>query len=136
MLVRHFEKDWRDRPDPPAPLGDAVIERMKTQAWPGNVRELRNKVDLMLSLGLGDLPGAEAADADEGAEPGALEVDIRVPYHRGRERIVELYTKAYIEKVLKETRGNVSKAAEIAQVGRAFVQRVMRRHQMRRDEDD
>ena len=27
-------------------------------------------------------------------------------------------------------------AAEMAQVGRAFVQRVMRRHQLRRDEDE
>jgi DNA-binding NtrC family response regulator len=88
----------------------------------------------MLSLGLGDLPGAEAAD--EGLEPTALEVDIRIPYHRGRERLIELYTKIYIEKALKETKGNVSRAAEMAQVGRAFVQRVMRRHQIRRGEDE
>jgi DNA-binding NtrC family response regulator len=128
MLVRHFEKDWRTRPNPPAPLPDPIVERMKAHPWPGNVRELRNKIDLMLSLGLGDLPGAEAAD--EGAAPAAMEVDIRIPYHRGRERLVELYTKAYIENVLKETKGNVSQAADMAQVGRAFVQRVMRRHQM------
>jgi transcriptional regulator with GAF, ATPase, and Fis domain len=129
MLVRHFEKEWRKMPSPPAPLPDAVVERMKAQPWPGNVRELRNKVDLMLSLGLGDLPGAEPAE--EAQTSSALEVDVRIPYHRGRDRVVELYTKAYIEKALKETKGNVSKAAEMAQVGRAFVQRVMRRHQMR-----
>lgn len=135
LLVRHFEKDWRARPNPPAPLPASVVERMKAHSWPGNVRELRNKVDLMLSLGLGDLPGSEPAN-DDAEAPAAMDVDIRIPYHRGRELLIELYTKAYIEKALKETKGNVSKTAEMAQVGRAFVQRVMRRHQMRRGEDE
>ncbi|HSO00645.1 MAG TPA: sigma 54-interacting transcriptional regulator, partial [Candidatus Nanopelagicales bacterium] len=66
MLVRSFEQAWRDAGKNPAPLSDAALSLLKAQSWPGNVRELRNKVDMMLALGLTGLP-------DEDHEPDPVE---------------------------------------------------------------
>ncbi|MDC3959613.1 sigma 54-interacting transcriptional regulator [Polyangium jinanense] len=126
LLVRHFEKEWCSRPNPPAPLPDAILEKMKSTPWPGNVRELRNRVELLLSLGL---PGAAGVAQSGGGAPSTrVDVDIQVPYHVGRERLVEEYTKAYFIEALRQTDGNVSRAAQLAAVGRAFVQKVMKHH--------
>ncbi|TKD05309.1 sigma 54-interacting transcriptional regulator [Polyangium fumosum] len=130
LLVRHFEKEWRDRPNPPAPLPDAILEKMKSMPWPGNVRELRNRVELMLSLGLPDT--TRPAQGTRETSPARVEVDIQVPYHVGRERLVEQYTKGYFLEALRRTDGNVSRAAQLADVGRAFVQKVMKQHGLTR----
>jgi transcriptional regulator with GAF, ATPase, and Fis domain len=137
LLVRSFEREWRAGGDPPAPLSEAVVSLLKAQSWPGNVRELRNRVDLMLSLGLTAVPDGErdAGEADSFA-PAALSVNLGVPLHVGLEHIGEVYRKAYLELALEETGGNVSQAAKIAGVGRAFVQKAMKRYGLRGASED
>ncbi len=136
MLVRHFEKEWQGRKPTFPILPEEVLERMKThpRPWPGNVRELRNKVEMMLSLGLAEPPWA-GDEADE-ASPTALAVNLEVPLHVGLAHMEDAYKRAYVELALRETGYNVSQAARIAGVGRAFVQRVMRRHGIRSAEEE
>jgi len=125
LLVRHFEKEWRSRENPPPPLSDEAIRVLASQQWHGNVRELRNKVDMLLSLGLSELRAA-----GEGSPPISSEqfdVDVSVPLHVGLARIAEAYKRAYVERVLEASGYNVSQAARSAGVGRAYLQRMMRR---------
>ncbi|MBK9261977.1 MAG: sigma 54-interacting transcriptional regulator [Polyangiaceae bacterium] len=129
LLVRRFEHDWRSRPNRPAPIPDTVIERMKQLPWPGNVRELRNKVDMMLSLGLASLPGARQYESSRAG--GAFDVDLDTPFHSWCERLVESHTKAYFAAALEKTKGNVSQTAALAGVSRAFLQKIMKRLDLR-----
>ncbi|MDI3283788.1 sigma 54-interacting transcriptional regulator [Polyangium sp. 15x6] len=136
LLVRHFEKEWQGRTDAPPLLPNEVLERMKAhpRPWPGNVRELRNKVEMMLSLGLDEPPWA----AEETEEPPSAVlpvVNLEVPLHVGLAHLESAYKRAYVERALRETGYNVSQAAKIAGVGRAFVQRVMRRHGLRTSDE-
>ncbi|MDI1446642.1 sigma 54-interacting transcriptional regulator [Polyangium sp. 6x1] len=138
LLVRHFEKEWQGRKDAPTLLPNEVLERMKAhpRPWPGNVRELRNKVEMMLSLGLAEPPWA--ADEDEAEAPPSLRlpvVNLELPLHVGLAHVENAYKRAYVERALQETGYNVSQAAKIAGVGRAFVQRVMRKHGIRSSEE-
>lgn len=126
MLVRHFEQTLVARGKAAAPLPKSSVTRMMGRAWPGNVRELRNKVELLLSLGLGDLPDIDEDEVQPGNVP--LEVDLDIPFHRWIERISFHHTRAYFDAALKKSDGNVTRTAAQTGVSRAFVQRIMRRH--------
>jgi DNA-binding NtrC family response regulator len=127
MLVRHFESTRSLRMNS-APLPDAVVTAFAAQVWPGNVRELRNAVERLMSLGCA---GAESAEPDIDALARTLHVTLDVPLLVGRERLMEAYEKAYVDLALKQTGGNICRAAEISGVGRKFIQRAMKRYGMR-----
>ncbi|HEX5750479.1 MAG TPA: sigma 54-interacting transcriptional regulator [Archangium sp.] len=126
LLVRHFEKGR-------TPLPGSVVDAFCEQSWPGNVRELRNAVERAHALGPPEPaePGARAGPA-----PGALGVDLSEPLLSGRQRVAEAYEREYIERALKETGGNVSRAAALAGVGRKFMQQAMKRHGLRGGGED
>jgi DNA-binding NtrC family response regulator len=86
--------------------------------WPGNVRELENFVhrEFLLSsdaqiviaperLGLAVADGAEP-DACAQAEPAG-------PFRRAKAQAIEAFERAYITRVLLESKGNVSLAARL-----------------------
>jgi transcriptional regulator with GAF, ATPase, and Fis domain len=122
LLVRHFAGG--------VAIADAVIRGFQAQSWPGNARELRNAVARVLSLGSPDPVVGGAAPA------AAPLVDRSVPLKVARDRAAEAYERAYLEAVLADTGGNVSRAAELAGVSRKFVQRAMIRYRLRGDGDD
>jgi DNA-binding NtrC family response regulator len=128
-LVRHFERELSARfQPPPAPLPDSVVESFGAQAWPGNVRELRNAVDRALALGAPAPWGEQAPPAPLSGLPG---VSLKEPLLAGRQRLMEAYEREYIELALRETGGNVSRAAALAGVGRKFMQQAMKRYGLR-----
>jgi transcriptional regulator with GAF, ATPase, and Fis domain len=95
--------------------------------WPGNVRELEHRVQRAAllarpplvtqeDLGIG-LPQASVA-------PAALQ--------EARAAAVERFERSYFEDLLRRTRGNVSRAAELAGISRQFCQKLIRRHGLER----
>ena len=134
LLIRHFEKQLQGRPGSRVtpPLSEGLIDAFAARAWPGNVRELRNEVARAVSLGA-DLVRGGGAPAPSPAIGAA--VDLSELLFSGRERIAEAYERAYIEAALRQTGGNVSRAAELAGVNRKFIQRAMKRYGLRSDSD-
>ncbi|MBK8254863.1 MAG: sigma 54-interacting transcriptional regulator [Polyangiaceae bacterium] len=132
LLVRHFEEKLR-RPGQPE-LPESVVDDFCERSWPGNVRELRNAVARAISIGTlsatppGVAPVA-APVAPPASRPGdaALAIDLSEPLFVGRERVAEAFEREYLAAALKQTGGNVSRAAEIAGVNRKFIQRAMKR---------
>ena len=130
LLVHHFLEELAPRGAPPPPLPEAVVASFGGQSWPGNVRELRNAVARAVSLG-----AAELSPAEDPLGPGEWphEVHLEEPLLVGRERVAQAYERAYLELALKQTGGNVVRTAELARVGRKFVQRAMKRYRLRGD---
>jgi transcriptional regulator with GAF, ATPase, and Fis domain len=128
LLVRLFESDLAGRMTPPRSLPESAIAAFATRSWPGNVRELRNAVARALSLGTstGGEGGGAAVEA-----ASAQAIDLSEPLLSGRERAADAYERAYIELALKQTGGNVSRAADLAKVNRKFIQRAMKRWGLR-----
>jgi transcriptional regulator with PAS, ATPase and Fis domain len=128
LLVRHFEAELSARGRPAPPIPEAVVAAFAAQSWPGNVRELRNAVARVLSLG-----GVHVASAEDEPDPYAWtgEIDLEVPLLAGRERVAQAYERAYLELALKRTGGNICRTADLARVGRKFVQRAIKRHRLR-----
>jgi transcriptional regulator with GAF, ATPase, and Fis domain len=106
----------------PGGVPEGIVRAMARQAWSGNVRELRNAVARALSLGTHGHVGL-----DDDAAGGGFRIDLSVPLYVAR----EAFERAYVEQALQSTGGNVSRAAEVAGVNRKFVQRAMKRFQLR-----
>lgn len=130
LLIRHFEKALVPQAQP---LPDSVLNGFCAQAWPGNVRELRNAVERAHALGSPEQREDLAAPV---ATPEALGVSLKEPLLVGRQRLMEAYEQRYIEQALRETEGNISRAAALAGVGRKFMQQAMKRYGLRESAED
>jgi two-component system nitrogen regulation response regulator NtrX len=106
----------------------AALEALAKRRWPGNVREIRNLVERVLLM----TPGAAVRAADLPPEEGssrpasgahALE-DVSGPLSLADAR--EAFEKRYLARVLAETKGNVSRAAERLGLDRTTLHRKMK----------
>ena len=120
LLVKRFCRELGAREEDIRP---EVISRWERHDWPGNVRELRNEVARQLALG--DLSAAEPeGSSSEGAAGDLIERVLaeRLPLARARERIVQTFERRYVEAVLADHGGNVSRAAAASGLARRYFQ--------------
>lgn len=131
LLSRHIESKLHEMHPALPPLPDDVLQQWRGMSFPGNVRELRNRVRLACLLG----PERQTISDNDEAPKSSKELDVRLdePLFEGFERLKEAYEKAYLQKALEKTRNNVTHTAELAGVGRRYVQRAMERHGLRED---
>ena len=125
-----------------ARLDEASIAMLSRYDFPGNVRELRNIVERWAVLGAFAAPGEPAVSpraeprtpepaagpADPPREQGPQGVDtslLRLPYHEAKDAWTERFERAYVEAILAQSGGNVSRAAREAGVDRRHLQRLM-----------
>lgn len=133
LLVEALCRERLERGRPVSPVAERVIRGMMSQAWPGNVRELRNAVIRAVSLGEGThAPGTPPVN-------GPLvtgKIDLAVPLKESRDRLCDAFEEAYLRQALVETGGNISHAARLAGVNRKFIQRAVRRFELRANDDE
>lgn len=108
-----------------------VINRLSKYDWPGNVRELRNVAERMavsaegVNITIDDIPKYIFRDSIQ-KDYGKGQVGLR--------RIVETVEKDLIIEILRETKGNKTKAAEKLNIQRATLYRKMEEYNIE-DED-
>jgi DNA-binding NtrC family response regulator len=122
----------REQGASPSALPRDLVDAWRTAPWPGNVRELRNAVVRALALGeLGTIePGATtkaAVDASPGRAFEAL-LDALLPYEEARPRVLELFQRVYIDRVLATAQGNVQRAAALSGLALRYFQLLRARH--------
>jgi len=120
-----------DSPEVPEPHPETV-GYLSRQQWPGNVRELRNAVDRAVAMSddedirRGDLlPGLRASNRMRHESDLAAE---------GLEDARRRFEVAYIRELLHRHGGDLDAAAGEAQIHPKSLQRLLRRHGIRRDE--
>ena len=122
LLLSTFLAEFADLQGvvPPGVAPDAmrILER---HPWPGNVRELRNLAHRLVVLDtvgvitVADLPSAVrdwTGLSEDVSEMASL------PYSEAREEVLAAFRAAYCRQLLKETEGNVTRAASAAGVSR------------------
>jgi DNA-binding NtrC family response regulator len=126
----------------PSLLTEEVLARFDDYAWPGNVRELRNGVARVLVLGE-FAPDAEdfASSPGDGSEPAhgdrerlqalaprgdsiARVLARNLSLQDARQALIDEFEQRYVEYMLAEHDGNVTRAAAAAGVARRHAQRV------------
>jgi DNA-binding NtrC family response regulator len=126
LLVRHFWTELGGRGAPPAEL----LARWQDDPWPGNVRELRNACARHITIGdltPADLPDEAPAQPARGDDVIGGVIAEGLPLAIARLRVVEAFERRYIEHVLEQNEGNVSRAARASGIGRRYFQMLRKR---------
>jgi DNA-binding NtrC family response regulator len=105
-------------------LSSAALALLGEHDWPGNVRELRNVIEHALAL---TQPGDAIQPSHLGLEAAPVPEKI-LPYHEAKQRLIESWERAYVERVLAEAGGNISASSRRVGLGRAYLYRLIRKY--------
>jgi DNA-binding NtrC family response regulator len=133
-LARHFwQRTCGGEPAFPA----ALVERLERHSWPGNVRELQNAVARYFALGeLADMGALRPVSstppfAAEREASGAFEriLLLDLPFVQARDRALDEFSRCYVERVLEQHGGNVTRAAAASGIARRYFQTIRAKSQ-------
>jgi len=129
-LVRHFlarEGAGKSAEDIP----EQVWEMFRAHRWPGNVRELRNAVQ-RLAMSFDVSLSRFSAQANAPHERSFERPDGSfVSLQEARRESGDDFEAAYVRAVLAKTGGNATRAADLAEVSRQLLQRLIKKHAIR-----
>ncbi|MFL5579538.1 MAG: sigma-54-dependent transcriptional regulator [Gemmatimonadaceae bacterium] len=138
ILANHFLLHYWGRyrrPTEPVPeLSASALDFLRTRTWPGNVRELQNVIEHLAVVATPGRPvkaedisirGDQAFSAGGATIPTAL---MNQGYHAAKDAVLMEFEKAYLSRLLERSRGNLSRAAKLADVNRATLYRLVERH--------
>jgi len=110
-------------------ISPEAMEALVSRDYPGNVRELENIIERGVifcnsgTLTLKDL----YLDADgEPLYPHVNEEVARLSFKEAKDKMISLFHNQYIMSLLRESGGNISKAAETAGIQRQYLHRLMK----------
>jgi two-component system, NtrC family, response regulator HydG len=122
ILAEHF---WRKHGGGDRPMPADFLHRYESYAWPGNVRELLNVVVRRLALGDADPDeDHEAPEPPQAAPEHAFQwvLEQHLPFSAARDTVISEFRNAFVERVLVEHNGNVSRAAAASGLARRYFQ--------------
>ena len=136
LLVNAFlEQVCREMGLPELRIDPSALSYLSACDWQGNVRELLNFVRRMAVF----CPGEEIELGlvhflDSSSEQPQTESGTIVPYKEAKARVVDEFTRTYVQELLRQTRGNISEAARISGLERVSLQKIMRRLDIRAEQ--
>ncbi|MDC3952813.1 sigma 54-interacting transcriptional regulator [Polyangium jinanense] len=133
-LVAHFYEQFARSGDPLPPA--ELVAAFTKQDWPGNVRELRAAVERAILMEDQELWFEATLGAPPGSTPKAAapattdyEDDIALgSFRAAKERAVARWERGYIETLVRQSGGNLSRAARSAHMDRNHLRELLRRH--------
>jgi transcriptional regulator with GAF, ATPase, and Fis domain len=126
VLVDHIVEELGVLPDARAAvLDDAFMASLRRAAWRGNVRELRNYLEQCLVL-QHVLPLEQSRSDD-----AAVEIDATRSLADNRRRWLDRLERQYLDKVMRDARGKVAVAAQLAGLDRAYLYRLLAKYRLR-----
>ena len=129
LLARHFLHSLRRDQHQAADFSEETLELLQRYSWPGNIRELRNAVEhaLVVSRGdviiPGDLPATLRRRASEA--PASVVTDLSMITRADALNDAE---KNYLEALLKQNDGNISRAARQAGITRQGLHKLLKKY--------
>jgi two-component system, NtrC family, response regulator HydG len=120
LLVSHFLNKFCMATSRPLPqISNESLELLMRHDWPGNVRELENAIERALVVGRGaEIRPADFAFPFQADEP------------KGGKTLDDI-ERAHIERILRETQHNLSRAARILDIDRTTLYNKLRRYGLR-----
>jgi len=132
LLASHFAREHvfaDEKTGKPAPGWEAIFDFMTGYDWPGNVRELRNVVERAVIMSDPKLLRGDPLDAvaelRKRAEPAMHK---RVSLRAARDAT----EREYLEDLVRATDWDLDQAADIAEVHRKSLERLLREHRIKR----
>lgn len=133
LMIKSFIQRYSPPGTPPVKVSPDAMHVFESYPWPGNVRELRHTIQRLTVLNsagvirVPDLPPKIVSGVSEVREkPAAVSPAAAAP--QGKLTTLAEVEHQYLIRVLKETRGNKKRAAEIMGVDRKTLSRMIERH--------
>ncbi len=131
LLAEHFLTQAAERAGtPPKRLEPAALQTLLDYHWPGNVRELQNVIERAVTLCRGEV----ISQIELPRPPGAI-APVRpragMSFGEARRQIKEAFEREAIETALRQSGGNVTRAARSLGIARSALQRLIKRHGLR-----
>ncbi|MFQ5602052.1 MAG: sigma-54-dependent transcriptional regulator [bacterium] len=131
LLVDYFlHKSSHSNGESQKEFDSTAIDALMEYSWPGNVRELQNLIERLLSLveteriTAAELPEYITSSNHHDALKRAEYFD--VPLLEAKKNVVENFEKEYLKQLLKKCNGNISKAANKAEISRRTLYRMIK----------
>ena len=127
-LALHFLATYSHemRLDRTPSLSPAARAALVHHPWPGNVRELENAMQrALVHCRSGDIGAGHLSLGDEEERRDGAAEDLS--YAGGKQKMLETYQRQVIERSLRASDGNITRAAAMCGLSRAAFQRLMRR---------
>jgi transcriptional regulator with PAS, ATPase and Fis domain len=117
LLVNHFLNKFCLATSRPMPqISPEALELLMRHDWPGNVRELENAVERALVVGRGPE-----------IRPGDFSFQFQAQEIKGGKTLEDI-ERVHIERILRETQHNLSRAARILDIDRTTLYNKLRRY--------
>ncbi len=124
MLVDHLlKRAARQCEKDVAGVSEAALTVLRGYHWPGNIRELGHVLERAVALAHGPVLGVEDLPGELRGGPATPPSDML-----GDRPTLEMLKRRYIQRVLEENHGNVSRAAAVLGVDRRSLYRMLERH--------
>ncbi len=140
-FLSHFWELHRGKSELEPTLTDEAVDALVSCPWRGNVRELRNVLEhavVLLQPGI-DVHADQIPFIDRAGDGGASSrggmlnhVPTELDYHTARDQVLTEFEKAYLQRVVRQAKGNMSDAARTAGVDRTTLYRLMQKHDLDR----
>ncbi|MCE1245014.1 MAG: sigma-54 dependent transcriptional regulator [Firmicutes bacterium] len=157
LLAMHFLKTYSKKFNRDVDtISREVLDELMVYNWPGNVRELENIIERAVitcsgsTIEVSHLDGAykkhqdsekllkrfatpESAAASrysESEEVFLIQIDSRLSYKNGKDAVLQEYERKFINQALTETRGSVSKTADIMGISMRSVYEKMKHYNL------
>ena len=119
-LLTFFIKKHSPENQPIKKPGKGLISHLMSYAWPGNIRELENSVERSIVLTDDNELLPEAFPFETSPAPIELNVGSTL------KQASDLFRRTFISNTLKTTSGNRTKAAQILDVQRSYLSRLIK----------
>jgi len=132
LLTEHLLKKSACELDVPTKkITPEAMNHFVAREWPGNIRELENTIRGIVATAQGDVIDIKDLPFNENPKSFPVDgVDISEPYKLLKDRVLEEFTTGYVNRLLKETCGNISLAARKSGIKRQSLQKIISRYKI------
>ncbi len=135
LLARYFLlKTCSELGLPDKELDPAVLGHLAAEEWSGNVRELQNAMRKLAVFGTGSMIAMGALRLAEGDASASATVGGLPPFKEAKAQMTDGFSANYIREALRESGGNISRAARLSGLSRVAVQNMLARFGIDPDE--
>lgn len=119
-------------------ISENALRALSSYGFSGNVRELENMIERGVIFCRTDtLEINDIFTAANGQRPGVVDIPqdiLTIPFREARDSFLNLFYRQYIQAVLQNSKGNISRAAEIAGIQRQYLHRLIKQVGLDADE--
>jgi DNA-binding NtrC family response regulator len=127
LLARHFVARQTSALGGKAKeLTHSALQKLMLYDWPGNVRELENVLERAVVLSRHAVLRADDVDL-----PSGVEIREGESFQDLKARIIREFERGYVQELLRQHKGNITRAAQAAGKHRRAFWEVMRKHHIR-----